>query len=149
MFISSVKLQTKQQSLLLAGIALALTAAAILIITLPAAARQGAGNGSNASIFLTAECLNGAWVNHANVLSNTNSLGPVDIYATLNATQVIKIQDNLSLSTTDRYFFDSSPQPTTNEERMYVTTHSGLPLGDVEPVFNEPIATSNRVRTPC
>lgn len=142
------KLTFKTQ--LLATVAIA--ALSVVFITAgssPVSARHGAGNGSNASIFIATECVGGTWVNHANALSNNNSLMPVDIYETLNASQVIKIQDNVSLSITDRYYFDTNPQAGVSEDRMYIIVHNNVPLGDVEPTPNEAIATSNQVTTPC
>jgi hypothetical protein len=116
-------------------------------------AQHGAGTGlaGNASIGATAECVNGAWVNHVNVISTTSRLGEVDVYETLNATQVIKVANELSLSTVTPTSFDTTPSLGVTDDVLYVAPFSpGTAVGLVTTTpGNEVLARSNTLANPC
>jgi hypothetical protein len=112
----------------------------------------GTGNGSALTIFVSPECANGTWVNHANSILNSSSIGSIDIYETANSTQIRKIIDMAPLSTANRYYFDSTPLAGVSNLRMYAILHNyenPAPMGALLPAPNEAIYTSNQVSNPC
>ncbi len=115
-------------------------------------AQHGAGTAAagNASIGAVPECVSGTWVNHVNLHSNSSFLGEVDVYETLNTTQVIKIADRLSLSTTTITTLNSTPAAGVTDDVLYVAPHADTPVGTTTATpGNEVLARSDTYTNPC
>ncbi len=115
-------------------------------------AQHGAGSGLSGNAFIggVSDCVNGIWTIHASAYSTTSRLGEVDVYETLNASQVIKVQNELSLSLTVPTTFDTTPQPGVTDDVLYVTPFSsGGPIGSVSPTPTQPVAESATLHNAC
>ncbi len=115
-------------------------------------AQHGAGTAAsgNATISAAPECVNGTWTNHVNVISNTSRLGEIDVYETLNATQVIKVANQLGLSTASPTSFNTTPAAGVTDDVLYVAPFSNTPVGSITATpGNEVLARSNTFTNPC
>lgn len=139
----------KQTHLLIVVVAFALIGAYAIGFS---RAQHGAGTAAsgNATIGATTECVNGSWVNHVNVISNTSSLGEIDVYETLNASQVVKVANQLGLSTTTPTSLTTTPAAGVTDDVFYVTPYSTTPVGSITATpGNEVLARSDTYTNPC